>query len=217
MNLCFAHQPTRAARPTGSAAAPARLHSRHQDLFGLERVNTTVCKKFGNKKVTYSLKMSKLQTMVELTEKHVPQDSTCVRGRNLTLGSARLYTLGVFLVLGVFSEGYSALGQCLFHLIQQVAKQGGIAAFPIYGYRVLSLGKKEKRNPLVPLPSREDRDCPAKREREQRQRNDTGRAERAPGTPPALPPALPPTPAPPQPPGGTTKHCCLPRATASPR
>lgn len=83
--------------------------------------------------------MSKLQTMVELTEKHVPQDSTCVRGRNLTLGSAHLYTLGVFLAVGVFCKEYSALGQCLFHLIQQVAKQGGITTFPIYGYRVLSL------------------------------------------------------------------------------
>lgn len=89
--------------------------------------------------------MSKLQTMVELTEKHVPQDSTCVRGRNLTLGSARLYTLGVFLVVGIFYKEYSALGQCLFHLIQQVAKQGGIITFPIYGYRVLSLGKKKKK------------------------------------------------------------------------
>lgn len=96
--------------------------------------------------------MSKLQTMVELTEKHVPQDSTCVRGRNLTLGSARLYTLGVFLAVGVFCKEYSALGQCLFHFIQQVAKQGGIITFPIYGDRVLSLGKKkEQRNQSVPL------------------------------------------------------------------
>lgn len=50
---------------------------------------------------------------------------------------------------GCFSKsgcwcGRSALGQCLFHLIQQVAKQGGIAAFPIYGYRVLSLQEKGK-------------------------------------------------------------------------
>jgi len=83
--------------------------------------------------------------MVELTEKHVPQDSTCVRGRNLTRGSAHLYTLGVFLVAGVFCKEYSALGQCLFHLIQQVAKQGRIITFSIYGYRILSLGKKEKK------------------------------------------------------------------------
>lgn len=101
--------------------------------------------------------MFKLQTMVELTEKHVPQDSTCVRGRNLTLGSACLYTLGVFLVTGIFHKEYSALGQCLFHLIQQVAKQGGIITFSIYGYRVLSLRKKKKkRNPLAPLLSRDN-------------------------------------------------------------
>lgn len=99
--------------------------------------------------------MSKLQTMVELTEKHVPQDSTCVRGRNLTLGSACLYTLGVFLAVGVFCKEYSALGQCLFHFIQQVAKQSRITTFPIYGYRVLSLGKKKKKNPLAPLLTRQ--------------------------------------------------------------
>lgn len=63
--------------------------------MGQERVNSTVCKKSQNEKVTYSLKMFELQMMVEVTEKHVPQDSACVRGRNLNTGSACRCTPGV--------------------------------------------------------------------------------------------------------------------------
>lgn len=92
--------------------------------------------------------MSKLQTMVELTEKHVPQDSTCVRGRNLTLGSARLYTLGVFLVVGIFHRNIQHLDNVSFISSNKLLSRVESLHFPSMDTEFSPLERKRKKKSI---------------------------------------------------------------------